>query len=470
MPAISLAGKGEGGFSALWRPALWMEKVPFLVMGVAVSGVALMAMPSSSVVAVGAGSLVERVQTGVVAYGFYLLKMLWPSGLSISYLHPGVFSMWELGAAAGGLVCVSVGVVWGGVRHPYLLMGWLWYVVTLFPVSGVFSIGAGFWMAADRYTYIPLVGPFVMIAWLVPEWVTGWRFSRLMLGGAAGVVVAVLMVLTWEQVGVWRSSGTLFEHAMRVRPDNWPAMRGMANFFEDNGRLDEAIPLWREALRLRPEDVVMRSRLVRALLVKGRTEEAVAEGREMLRLAPASSIAHFILGRALKAQGRLAQARDHYERALEVDPRFDEARYRLAILLVEQGRLEEAVSQYREVLRRGRGFAELHYNLGVALGLLGRAEEAISQYREALKDDPAYTGAWLNLGILLGRQGKIEEALSCYRKVLSIKPDFAEAHYLLGSAYAGQGNRDEALRHYRALLGLKPPLADALLRQIEARP
>jgi tetratricopeptide (TPR) repeat protein len=449
-----------------------VEKIPLLALGAAVSAVALIAMPPSSYTAVGAGSVIERVQTATVAYAFYLLKMLWPSNLAVVYPHPGAFPVWVSGAALCSLVCISVLVVRGAARRPYLLMGWLWYLVTLLPVSGVFPFGGGFWMAADRFTYIPLVGPFLMIAWLVPELLGGWRYRRVFLGAAAGAVVAALMGVTWQQVRVWRNSTTLFEHALRARPGNWPVMNGMADLLKDDvGRLDEAVSLWREALRLRPEDVLMRSNLARALLAKGQTEEAIAECREALRLAPADARSHSTLAKALRAQGRLAEARKHYERALELDPRYPEAHYRLAILLAEQGSFEEAVPHYREMLRLDPpGFPEAHYNLGVTLGRLGSTEEAISHYREALRADPAYTRAWFNLGILLGRQGRMDEAVSCYRKVLLIRPDFAEAHYLLGSVYARQGNRAEALQHYRTLQGLNASLAEALLREIEAIP
>ena len=470
VPAISVAGKGEGGFSALWRPALWVEKIPFLVMGAAVSVVGVIAMPSWSLNAVGAGSVFERVQTAVVAYGFYLFKMVWPFNLAMSYPHPGAFSMWVLGAAAGSLVCISVLVLRGAVRRPYLLMGWLWYLVTLFPVSGVFAFGGGFWMAADRFTYVPLVGPFIMIAWLLPELLGRRPYGRVVLCAGAGVVLAALTVITWQQVGVWRNSTTLFEHAMRVKPGNWPAMNSMAAALEEEGRLEEAISLWREALRLRPGDVVMRNSLAGALLAKGETEQAVAESREVLRLVPNYPSGHFTLARALKKQGHLAEARKHYERALELEPHYAEARYRLAILLAEQGELEKALSHYREVLRLRSGFPELHYNIGVVLWRLGSTEEAIRHYRQALEGDPGYTLAWFNLGVLLLSQGKIDEAVSCYRRVLSMKPDFAEAHYLLGAAYARQGNRSEALRHYQTLQGLKPSLAETLLQELEAMP
>jgi len=467
-PPLVGGDKGEGGFSALWRPSLWLEKIPLLVLAAGVSAVALIVRTSSSPFAVGAGSMIDRVQTAVVAYAFYLLKMLWPSGLSISYPRPGAFPVWVLAASAGSLVCISALVARGAARRPYLVTGWLWYLVTLLPVSGVFAFGSGFWMAADRFTYIPLVGPFLMIAWLVPEWLGGWRHRKIFLGAAAGAVVAALTVVTWQQVRVWRNGTTLFEHALRVRPDNWPVMHSMAALLEEEGRLDEAVSLWRQALRLRPRNVVIRSSLAKALLAKGETDQALAEAGEVLRLAPASPWGHFILAGALKAQGRVAEARTHYERALELEPRYPEAHYRLAILLSQQGHFEKAVSHYREVLRYGKEFPELHDNLGAALGHLGSTEEAILHYREALRSNPEYTRAWLNLGILLLTQGRIDEALSCYRKVLSIEPDHAEAHYLLGTVHARQGNRDEALRHYQKLQGLKPSLAEKLLREIEA--
>jgi tetratricopeptide (TPR) repeat protein len=459
---------GRQGLSPLWRPALWLEKVPLLALGAAVSVVAFISMASSSAFSVGAGSVVERVQTATVAYAFYLFKMVWPSGLSISYPRPGAFPAWVVAASAGSLVCITALVARGAARRPYLVTGWLWYVVTLLPVSGLFPFGSGFWLAADRYTYIPLIGPFIMIAWLAPELLGRRRSGKVFLGAAAGAVTVALVVLTWRQVGVWRSGTALFEHVMRVSPGNWPVMHSMAALLEDQGRLDEAVSLWRQALQLRPRSVPMRNGLSMALLAKGETAQALAEAATVLRLAPASSWGHFNLAGALKAQGRIAEARTHYERALDLAPHFPEAHYRLAILLARQGEFEKAVSHYREVLRLGKEFPELHFNLAVALGGLGRTEEAMVHYRGALQANPAYAIAWLNLGNLLLGQGKIDEALSCYRKVLSIEPDHARTHYIMGVVYARQGNPEEALRHYRKLQGLKSSLAEKLQKEIEA--
>jgi len=492
--------RGRHFFSAHLRPWLLVEKMPFLALGAAVSLLTMYAMPPSDV-AVGAASLLERLQTATVAYAFYLMKMVWPSNLSVIYPHPGAFPAWVLGAALVSLVCISVLAVRERARRPYLLMGWLWYLVTLLPVSGVVSYGAGFWMAADRYTYIPLVGPFIMIAWLAPELTDKWRYRRVFFSAAAGIALVILMTITWHQVRVWENHMTLFEHSMSARPGNWPAMHQMALFLMQEGRAEEAFSLWREALYIRPEAFYLRFDLGSALLKQGQPEQAVTEFRKALRTAPESVQGHILLAEALKVQGRLAESRAYLERAIELAPRFPEAHNNLGLVFAAEGNAEAATRHYQEALRLEPEYLAAHINLGsllfkegdlegailqfrraveinpaewkshyslaMALGRQGKVEEAMLHYQETLRINPAIAPAWLNLGIILERHGRIDQAVLSYGKALSIRPDFAEAHYLLGSIFARQGRRDQAREHQLVLQKINPPLAQALLREIE---
>ena len=383
--------------------------------------------------------LALRIANALVSYVVYLWQTIWPVNLALFYPFPVSLPWWQVAGAALLLALISAGAIRMAPRRIYFLVGWMWYLVTLVPAIGL--VQPGLWPAtADRFTYVPLIGIFIMAAWGTGEIMGRWKHKEALLAGscgaAAAAVVAALMVVTWQQVLVWRNSTTLWEHALRARPGNWLAMSGMANVLAEEGRFDEAVSLWQEALRIRPKDVAFRSNLARALLAMGRTEQAIAECREALRLAPAYATGHFTLARALRAKGELAEARKHYELALELDPRFPLAHHGLAALLAGQGNIEEAVLHYRELVRLNPRFAEGHFELGVLLGL----------------------------------QGRIDEAVSCYRKALSIRPDFAEAHFSLGSVYARQGNRAEALQHYQTLQGLNPSLAETLLREIEAVP
>jgi tetratricopeptide (TPR) repeat protein len=288
---------GDAGSSAAADcppPArLFLEKAPLLALAIASSIVTYLAQEKGGALAY-AASFGDRLGNALISYLGYMEKMLWPSGLAPFYpFNPGAISPLKAAAAALLLVAVSVMAVRGAGRRPYLVTGWFWYLGTLVPVIGFLKIGQH--AMADRYTYVPLIGLFIMIAWGAGDLAARWRRGRGALAAAAACCLIVLSVLTWRQAGYWHDSITLFSHALAVTDNNWVAHNNLAKAYADQGRLPEALLHVSASLRIKPDPLQYVSQ---GWLYSRVGEYALSldSCRKALAVLPDEPRAHFIMG------------------------------------------------------------------------------------------------------------------------------------------------------------------------------
>ena len=307
-------------------------------------------------------TLSERVANALLAYAGYIGKTLWPVSLAVFYPfeHDGLL-MWSVAASALLLIGVTALVLRLAPSAPYFAVGWLWYLGTLVPVLGLVQVGQQ--ATADRYTYVPLIGLFVAIAWGLAELGGRSRAARSIVSAGAFLSIGALLLLTRTQVGFWSGGVPLFEHALAVTSNNWTAHNNLGGILLAQGKTDEAIDHFVQVLRIRPD---------------------FAEG-------------HYNFALALARQERVLEAPEQYHEALRLRPDYPEAHYNLGNELLRSGRLAEAIEQYQEALRLRPVDAQAHNNLAIALGRSGRLREAIDQYREALRIDPKFEAARANL-------------------------------------------------------------------------
>jgi tetratricopeptide (TPR) repeat protein len=402
------------------------EKVPLFVLVIASCLLTVIAQQKGGAVAsLEALSLEVRVANALISYVSYIGKMIWPARLAVQYPYPERFPLWQVAGTGFFLIGVSFLVVREARRRPYLGVGWLWYFGTLVPVIGLVQVGAQ--AMADRYTYIPLIGLFVMMVWGIPEFLTGWRYRRMVLPASATLVMVLLTILTRTQLQYWYTGITLFRHSLDVTIDNYLSHNSYGV----------------------------------ALAAQGKNEEAIVHYKESLRIRPFFADTHLNLGNALARQGKYQEAIDHFTKALSLRPDFVKAHNSLGVALAHQGRYEEAMTHYKEALRIKSDYAEVHNNLGVILARQGKTQEAMAQYHQALQMKPAYADAHYNLGNLLARQRKFQEAIIHFIEVTKIKPGDAEVHYNIGAAFTEQGKPREAIYHYLQALRIKPDFAQA---------
>ncbi len=439
---------------------LVLEKAPFFGLVAVSSFLTFLAQRSAgAVTSLQSLPLESRVANALVSYVSYIEKMIWPRHLAVFYPYQEVLPIWKVVGSGLFLVCISILVIRVVRRHPFLVVGWLWYLGTLVPVIGLVQVGMQ--AMADRFTYIPLIGLFVMVAYGVPDLLAGWRHRRVVLSVSAGLLLSLLMIATKSQVKHWQDDTTLFKHSLDVTSNNYLCHTNLGVALARQGKIEEAVAHYVEALRIQPDFVEAHNNLGIALAGQGKIEEAIAHYVEALRIQPDFVGAHTNLGVALAGQGKIEEAIAHYVEALRIQPDYVEARNNLGVALAGQGKIQEAIAHYREALRIAPEFAKTHYNLGVALAGQGRIQEAIARYVEALRIQPDYVEAHNNLGVALAGQGRIQEAIAHFAEALRIQPDFVEAHNNLGVALAGQGRIQEAIAHYVEALRLKPDYAEA---------
>jgi hypothetical protein len=318
--------------------SLVWEKIPLFAL-VAVSSVVTFLAQKSSGYFVHSETwpIRIRIANGLVSYIKYLGKMIWPHPLALFYPHPGhSLPIWKAAGAGLVLLCISILVVRGARRYPYLLVGWLWYIGTLVPVIGLVQVGAQ--ALADRYTYVPLIGLFIMIAWGVPEIVPQWPHRKLYLATLSTTLFLFLMALTWKQVQYWKNGISLFEHTLEVTSNNWLCNYNLGTALDKKGRTDDAIKHYLEALRIRPDYTEAHNNLGIALDRKGRTDDAIKHYLEALRIEPDNAEAHNNLGIDLARKGNVDVAVKHFQKALQINPNFSYARANLkkALLLQER--------------------------------------------------------------------------------------------------------------------------------------
>ncbi len=340
------------------------EKCPLFALAAFGSAVAYFAQ-MTAMVSLGIYPVKVRIANAVVSYVTYMEKMFWPQSLSVFYPYPEYLPLWQTVAAGLFLLIFSAVIFKAGARFLYLPVGWLWYVGTLLPVIGLVQV-AGHAMA-DRYTYIPLIGLFILIAWAVPDLLEKWRYRCVVLRVFSGGLFSVLMILTWVQVRYWEDSMALFNHAINATNNNYLAHNSLGAALLGEGRLAEAIKHFREALRIRPDYAEANNNLGNAFADQGDIETAIRHYSEALRVKPNAAEIHVNLGSVLLRKGRLNEAARHYSEALRIKPDFAGAHNNLGIILAYQGDLARAISHFREALRLDPGDASARRNLERAL-------------------------------------------------------------------------------------------------------
>jgi len=396
-----------------------------------------------------------RIGNALVSYLAYIGKFFWPLELSVFYPFPGQIPLWKPVIASFAITGVTIAVWQFGRRKPYLIVGWVWYVVTLTPVIGLLQ--AGLWPAmADRFAYIPFIGLYIIIGFGCFEAFSGRLDSRICCLLAASMII-ILAARTWQQVAYWENSVTLFKHAIEVDEGNYIAHNNIGKSLRDIGQLDEAAKHYKMALNIYPKYVSAHVNLGAALALQGKTEAAVKHLTEALRINPYQADAHYVLGNILAEKKDLLNvAIQHYEKAIDINPDYLEAHNNLANILAEKGNLDEAVVHYRRVLEINPRYAKAYNNLGSALYRSDQLNEAVYNYYRAIDFQHDYAEAHNNLGVALKRQGLMEKAVFHYQKALLLKPDYSEAQFNLGLALVHIGEIEKATFHFEEALKIKP--------------
>ena len=433
---------------------LVLEKLPLVALSAA-SCVATLLTQTKAIHSGGSFSLLCRLGNALAACMVYLGQMVWPAGLAAFYPYAlNGLPAWELALAGMLLAGLSVFAWRERRKQPWILVGWVWYLVMLLPVAGIIQVGLQ--AHADRYTYLPQIGIYLAVTWLVTERGEKWRLDPVVPGGLMSGVLAVLMACAWQQTAYWKNSETLWTHALGCTTGNYIARLNFGTALIDEGRLDEAILVYQKGLQTEPNNAGFHNGLGIALLEMGKVDEAIAQCREAVQIRPDYAEGCLNLGNALLQKGRVEDGISQLRKALQINPELSMAHNNLGTILLQKGSVDEAINEYQNALHIKPFSPEFHNNLGNALREKGRANEAIAQYQEALQINPDYAEALFNLGNALLQNGRMDEAVAQYQKAVQIKPDDVAIRIKLGNALLQKGKADEAVPHFQRALEISP--------------
>ena len=320
------AGRAGTGKHRAAVVALIREKVPLLILSVLFGIITFLAQRDvGAVTSLEVFPLASRIQQVAINYVDYLYRMVWPIGLTVIYFPSALSAGWAL-SAAGILACISAVVLHELRRRPYLFAGWTWFLVALLPVVGL--VQAGVQSVADRFTYVPLVGLFVMLGWGAEDLLGRSRPARAVLVTGAVLLVGACSIVTRGQVAYWKDNVTLFTRAtmLTLHLDEYQAHLSLASTLQEKGRIDEATAHLLEALRLRPDAAEPHDAFGLLLARQGKYDQAVSHFREAVRLTPSVGRRHALLGAALAKTGKFAEAVSELSESLRLDPSDAEAR------------------------------------------------------------------------------------------------------------------------------------------------
>ena len=334
--------------------------------------------------------LSDRIANALLSYGIYIWKMIWPQNLAFFYPFPRNLPIWQIITSTITLGFITAWALKSIKRQPYIIVGWLWYLGTLVPVIGLVKIGD--FSMGDRYTYVPLIGLFIILAWGLPDILEKWRHKAVALGLAASIAVTGLAAVTWIQTQHWSNSITLYTHALRATPNNFLAHYALGDILAGEGKMNESIPHFADAVKIRPEKTTLRNALGRALASQGRFDEAIFHLMQALRIKPDKAESHYNAGLVLAAQGQLEKSIDHFSAALKLHPAFVQAQHTHPPM---------AMSAH---FRRAKAFEDE-----------GDIDKAIREYKRALSDRSAYAPALIKVAKLYAAKKNYARALAQYQ-------------------------------------------------------
>ena len=376
---------------------LVIEKIPLFIL-TAISCIVTFFVQKSggAVVPINVLPLKERFANALISYVGYVFKAIWPQKLAYHYPYSiNTYSAWQIYGAAFLILSIILGAVYLSRQYPYLLVGWFWYLGTLVPVIGLVQVSGQ--SMADRYTYIPLIGLFIVFAWGVPDILKRWCYHKIFLGASVIVVLSTLTTRAFIQTSFWKNSTALFENAVKVTDNNYHALNNLVTALANNGKYDKAFLYLNQSLKTKPQRKDVSMNLANILYLKGKPDEALSLYREILQSDSENADVHYNLAFVLSSQKKYNEAVLHYKETLRIDPEYSKAHYNLGDIYLNQGKTAEAFKHYAEVIKVKPDYAPAYNKLGLILLRQGKYNKAKVLFLKAIQIDPNYSSARKNL-------------------------------------------------------------------------
>lgn len=389
------------------------EKLPFFILSAISSAITIIAQTEGgAVLTMKSLPIIFRLSNSLISYTRYISKAIVPVDLALLYPHPGKTILWgELIFSISILILISILIIKNINKRPWLVFGFLFYFITLLPVIGFVQVG--FQSMADRYTYIPFTGLFIIVSWGGAEILNRLRLNRTFTAILIGIVSTILFTLSSKQIKLWENSITLFTQTLKITKQNEIAHNNLGLALFESGKTDEAITHYKKSIEIFPLNFV-----------------------------------YINLGVALAEKKNFEGAISSYEEALKMSPDSVGAHYNLGIVFEKMENWDRAIYYFREVIRLEKGHPIAHVKLGNIYKTIGDIESAQKYLKKAINLNREIEDAYNSLGIIAGMQNRLDEAVMYFSKALNINPDYEDAHKNMGLALREKGQYDLAIYHY----------------------
>jgi tetratricopeptide (TPR) repeat protein len=424
---------------------LWLrifEKLPLFALSAASSVVTFLAQRSlGAVETLDYLPIGTRLLNALVSYAKYFVMLFYPADLAVLYPYDKAIPNWQVAGAVLLLIGISTMCISQRRHRPFLIVGWLWFLGTLVPVIGVMQVGSQ--GLADRYTYIPYIGLFVMIVWGASSLTGEIGFLKRAFSVAAAVAVLVFSGLAIRQVSYWRDNESLYRHTLSVTTNNNLIEHNLCHYFVMRDRLDEAEPLCRQAIEQNPDYNEPYNTLGILEFKRYKFADAELDFRNALDRSPTYVFAYVNLAQAQARQGKAAEAENSMAEAVkynngQASPFFAAALSDTAAAYAAQGNYEKAVDNLNRLLPLQPHDAQSRAQLGFMLYMLKRYDEAEAETQNSLAIDQRSAEAWNTLGLIELAKGDNGSAASAFQQVMNIDPKYPDAKENLDKANAAK--------------------------------
>jgi tetratricopeptide (TPR) repeat protein len=495
-PLQRFSPQTENSMDFVWTTkkasALIYEKIPLFVLAGLSIALTIVAQ-KAEIELMQSIPMLLRVENALVAYCGYIFKMIWPVSLGVLYPHSAHIPLWMITLSAILLATVSGIAIYAIKKWPYIAVGWFWYLGTMVPVIGIVQVGVQ--SMADRYTYIPLIGLFIMLAWLLSDALEKIPYKKYISATISVIIVLLLMTLSWSQLKYWKNSYELFTHTLEVTENNYTMHCNLAVLLAGQGDNKMAEVHYMEALKIKPDDKDTNMNFGNLLVRQGRLDEAIERFIAAIKSKPDFAEAYNSLGIVYVQRGDRIRAVEQFSTAVKINPDYQDAQsnLKMAMLqnqvkesaspkqvantsakigtfsgrmmagtsLMKNGDLDGAIQHFQEALKIEPGNINAHVSIGLAFGYRRNFDRAISHFRSAIKINPRIPEIYNSLAVALAYTGKTDDAVTQLKKALEINPRFAKAHNTWGVMLAKAGKIDEGIDHLRKAIAIDPEYAEA---------
>jgi len=440
---------------------LFFEKIPLIILSIA--SIIYGSRSMSSIGAFVTHEMVPldlRIKNAIVSYVHYIFKMFLPINLTFYYPFPREIPIWQVLSALILLVVITYLAFKYIKKYPYFLFGWLWYLGTLIPVSGI--IQGGLWpQIAERWAYIPYIGIFIILSWGVPDLLAKTRRKEVIFCVLAVMVILSLSVRTWDQISYWKDDFAVNTRALEINPDNSMAHNNLSVALMEKGDFDDAVRHCREASRIDPKNPDAYINMSKALFQKGDVNGAAQQLRTAIQFNPNDILAHDNLGKTLFENKEYDESLQQFHICLQIDPEFGDAYRFIGNIMLSIGNYNEAVENYKKALGIDPTLTEVQYHLGLAYFQKGVYSKSI-KYLEKVGNDPHYSEVREYINRARSAQAQLADELARIKALLKKDPDNPEYLMSLGNIYLKMGEYTDATEEFHKVLVILPDSIPAL--------